>query len=143
MFIDSNGRLGSMPSEFVGTLDAQSEDARGEALRLHARQHSLLILNTFYDAGKTWRHSSGKLSRIDYILVDKILFDITNLCRTMDDIHLTHAEHNDHYLLLARASIRRSRDSKTPPSSCQRQSASGSVRPFRFLMQCPDRQTAC
>ena len=56
--------------------------------------------NTFFDAGPTWRHSRGNLSRIDYILIDKPLFEHVVECYVDRDIPLSFAQKDDQFLLV-------------------------------------------
>ena len=98
---DANGRLGSYTSSAIGNHDCDIEDERGEALRLHLDQHALRATNTFFSCGHTRTHSSGKRSRIDYVLILDDPMCILNSVAVRNDIHLTLNERDDHFVVTA------------------------------------------
>ena len=103
--IDANGRVGSVAANGIGTCQPSVEDIRGELLRAHLAQHALLASNAFSVAGMTWRHTSGKLSRIDYVLVP--LSDNCTILSSvvLGDVHLTLSEHDDHFPVCTHISL--------------------------------------
>ena len=71
-FFDANARLGSLPSDQVGPLDAEHENPAGRWFHEWLHTHSMMLPATFgkYHSGQswTWVHSNGvSKSRLDYI----------------------------------------------------------------------------
>ena len=73
VFIDANGRVGSVASEGVGSWQADGEDHNGSRLRRFVDCFGLCIPSTFEGVhrgpGCTFCHNSGSVHRIDYVLV--------------------------------------------------------------------------
>ena len=66
--VDANGRSESEQCEYVGQVQPDHEDERGDALRRSCRDFEITPCNTHFETGHTWTHSSGKTSRIVYFL---------------------------------------------------------------------------
>ena len=82
VLVDSNARLGSVPTEHVGVHAAQDECPGGSCLRDFLELRSLWAPATFFDShGRcvpqarepTWVSPNGPASRIDYILLPMAL----------------------------------------------------------------------
>ena len=106
-FFDANARLGSSPSEQVGSLDAENENAAGRWFHEWLHTNSIVLPATFeqYHKGQswTWTHSNGTShSRLDYIGVS------ADLCKQVRqsyiegdiDLSITRPDHMVTALLL-------------------------------------------
>jgi len=101
VFLDANGRIGSVASEFIGSCDADEESRNGTELRLLLEQRSLFAVNTFHSIGHTWRSSRGSVSRIDYILASRRLYCGVHRCCILRDLDLTFTGWEDHSAVMA------------------------------------------
>ena len=89
-FVDAHGRLGSLCSEFVGGVQAENEDARGEALRLHAYIHSVFAVNTFLPLGK---HGAIPLAHFVALIINLLTWSFIAALWTvvLCKIYISHA----------------------------------------------------
>ena len=101
--IDANGRVGQCEADscYIGLRDATREDQNGEELHALLEAESLFACNTFFPSGPTWFHSSGRGSRIDYVLADADMFDKCTRTTTLDDVELAMSLKDDHVPLAA------------------------------------------
>lgn len=76
--LDANARVGSVASHCIGSHGAELENDAGACM--HQWLHDLdLVLPQTFDANHegahtTWRHSSGKEARLDYVAVSRDIF---------------------------------------------------------------------
>ena len=91
VLIGANARVGNAvgASQFVGPCAPAVESDNGFALRTLATEAKLFLVNTFFDAGVTWRSNRGTYARIDYILATERLFYEVSACRADHDFDLT------------------------------------------------------
>ncbi|CAK0799770.1 unnamed protein product [Prorocentrum cordatum] len=102
IFVDGNARLGSVPSQYVGNREVAVANMDGFVLRSVLEMNELFAVNTFYNAGPTWRHgSSGNQYRIDYSLSTRTARQGVSDFRVRRDLDLTFAGWIDHYLVSA------------------------------------------
>ena len=77
VMVDANARVGSLPSDVLGTAGAEEENIAGECFHQWLFDMNLLLPQTFdqYNQGDhtTWTHSSGSAARLDYIAIDQHL----------------------------------------------------------------------
>ena len=70
---DCNAKVGSIPTQGIGSVHEDFEDQAGQHVRELCENHSLLIPSTFQDVHQgssiTFHHPKGGNSRIDYIMV--------------------------------------------------------------------------
>ena len=94
--IDANARVGSFVSASVGCAEAVKENANGELFRLFLQEFSLVAVNTFHQAGYTWRSAWGPTARIDYVVIpSRHLADVIQ-CDVPKDVDLTLGRDEDH-----------------------------------------------
>ena len=71
LLIDANSRVGSSTTENIGDHQAEEESFGGDKLHAVLKQSHIWLPSTFRmcqtGPGSTWRHPSGKESRIDFI----------------------------------------------------------------------------
>ena len=98
-FFDANARVGSFPSDYVGSHDAEIENAGGRWFHEWLHTNSIVLPATFDQFHKgqswTWTHSNGtSRSRLDYIgvsadlrphLVQSFIEDTIDLTITRQD----------------------------------------------------------
>ena len=68
-FIDAKGRVGSVPSECVGSVHLEAETLNGYLIHCWMRQLGICALSTFRckGPGATWRSTQNTLRRIDFV----------------------------------------------------------------------------
>ena len=96
LVIDANGRVGSVPSTAIGRHEAANEDSNGAYLRQLAEDFNFAVVNTFYEAGPTWRSTRGHWHRIDCILIRASHLKWNSNTSVAQDIDLTFNSHIDH-----------------------------------------------
>ena len=70
---DANARVGSIARSFIGSKDVGEEDENGAGLSEFAESAGIHLENTYHPLGRTWVHTSGSESRIDYVgLTEKL-----------------------------------------------------------------------
>ena len=71
LLVDANARIGSFPSESVGSWQAENDTAKSEPFLQFLHQNSLWVPATFetcqFGAGGTWRHNNGHWLRNDFV----------------------------------------------------------------------------
>ena len=96
LLVDANAHVGSIPSPSIGKCVVQAENENGASLRATTEETSVVLVNTFFDAGPTWTGSTGKQSRIDYVGVSTKLKACIARCFIAEDIYLATGERDDH-----------------------------------------------
>ena len=100
LYIDANGRLGSVTSPAIGPCEAQEEDYNGGRLHELALEHDLFVPATFMGGGPTWRsQASGAWHRIDYVLLPAEWRDILLSCDAPEDFPFRDVGQEDHRLV--------------------------------------------
>ena len=94
--IDANAKLGSVASEYIGGKECARENKNGSEVRMLLEKFALFAVNTFYEAGYTWKSSRGPTHRIDYVLLSRRLYHGVHCCRVMREIDLTFSKWEDH-----------------------------------------------
>ena len=74
-FIDAKGRVGSVPSECVGSVHLEAEALYGYLFQCWMRQLGICALSTFRckGPGATWRSTQNTLRRIDFVCAPRWL----------------------------------------------------------------------
>ena len=71
LLADANSRIGTFPSPHVGSWQAEADTEKSEYFLRFLHQSSLWLPSTFeayqHGAGGTWRHTTGKWLRNDFI----------------------------------------------------------------------------
>ena len=115
--LDANAKVGSIPSQSLGTVGADEENDNGGRLRIFLEGQGMIALNTLTAdaADKTWSDSSGHGHRIDYVCTDAALADHIVRAGVLQSIDLATAERSDHNAVVGEVRVP-SRPAKTDKS---------------------------
>eukprot|EP00435_Cladocopium_sp_Y103_P068339 s97_g31.t1 len=73
LLADANARVGSFPSQHVGAWQAEADTVKSDSFLDFLQRHELWLPSTFepyqLGPGGTWRHSTGKWLRNDFIAI--------------------------------------------------------------------------
>ena len=100
--IDGNARLGIPATVNVGGNEGVLETENGWFFRRLLEECNMAAINTFFDAGVTWKSTHGTYSRIDYVACDLDVLGCVAECKTKMGIDLSLRPSEDHYLVAAR-----------------------------------------
>ena len=100
LMVDANARLGSVVDDGVGDCERERENSNGSRLRHYLRSFGLCAVNSFFNAGWTWKSSRGPVARIDYVGLAKTLLPCVEDCYVHDQVDLTMQPWEDHRLVL-------------------------------------------
>ena len=103
-FLDANARVGSITTESVGDAGAMIENDSGECFHQWMIDHGLFAPQTFRDFHQgqhdTWEHGAGARARLDYVVLDKVLWH-PQICTTvLTDLDIS-IKRTDHFAVKA------------------------------------------
>ena len=91
-----NARVGSVPSSSIGCEEPERENDNGLLWRSFLEHFSMVAVNTFYPAGRTWTSGHLTTARLDYIGLEAPALRNVTACHVPDSIDLTLNEWEDH-----------------------------------------------
>jgi len=91
VMIDANGRLGSVCSDAVGSMEPQPHDTNGKELHAWALAEDYFIPSAFLGGGATWR-----THRLDYVAIPAAWNHEVTQTRVLDEVPLTLYGQEDH-----------------------------------------------
>ena len=99
VLMDANARVGSIPSQCIGSHHPAEENVGGTNLHLWLTKHAMWLPSTFSSCHQgtsdTWQHATGTRSRIDYIAISQQFRDqqITTWVEEDIDVELQRPDH--------------------------------------------------
>eukprot|EP00438_Fugacium_kawagutii_P027653 Skav229842 [mRNA] locus=scaffold2033:162783:168356:- [translate_table: standard] len=106
LLVDANARVGSEPSEAIGSHQAEATDEKSEPFMMFIHSMNLFLPSTFHlhqigDAG-TWKHPRGHWLRNDFVAL--IRLPHFTLCEAWVSLDLDLSlEHEDHRAVIVHA----------------------------------------
>ena len=103
--IDANARVGSIASASIGGCQPEDQNDNGDRFKELMESQQLWAVNTFNNAGKTWRSTHGTWLRIDYVCLK--LYDAADTDKSTTDskIDLSTSGRTDHLAVIVEANL--------------------------------------
>ena len=124
MFIlaDSNAKLGSVQSPFVGGHQADQESLAGELLHELLADMDLAVPATFASSGEgwTWQSNSGRRHRIDYVICPITWLTAVVRAEVPEEICLAVEDRLDHRMALVEFAVEAVRPPAARPQTVAR-----------------------
>jgi hypothetical protein len=104
---DTNAKVGSVASAFVGEHQADVENAAGAALHQFAADLELCIPSTFHAEGEgwTWQNEVAGRHRIDFVLVPVAWLPAVVKAWVSEDVCLAIEDRMDHRMAVIELSV--------------------------------------